>query len=141
MVSNCIFSSEGGTIYYVLLPINTYPPWQIFSIALAAASSPPALSELSESPVRSCRATSDRVGHRNNAAGRPRRGACASPAGSRPSYPSEWRAPERSTKLATSESCLSDPVQVRVRRSLKFAIASRPESLRSRAFGRSVSNS
>ena len=46
-----------------------------------SASSRPALSELSESLVRSCRATSDRVGHRNNAAGRPRRGAGAGPAG------------------------------------------------------------
>ena len=41
-------------------------------LALAAVSSPPAHSELSESHVRSCRATSDRVGQ--NAVGRPRGG-------------------------------------------------------------------
>ena len=44
--------------------------WEV--VALAAASSPPALSESSESHVRSCRATRDRVGP--SAAGRPRRG-------------------------------------------------------------------
>ena len=44
--------------------------WEV--VALAAASSPPALSESSESHVRSCRATRDRVGP--NAASRPRRG-------------------------------------------------------------------
>ena len=44
--------------------------WEV--VALAAASSPPALSESSDSHVRSCRATRDRVGP--DAAGRPRRG-------------------------------------------------------------------
>ena len=44
--------------------------WEV--VALAAVSSPPALSESSESHVRPCRATRDRVGP--NPAGRPRRG-------------------------------------------------------------------
>ena len=67
------------TINNVLLPIFTYPRWQIFSVALAAASSALALSESSESHVRSCRVTRDRVGHRDNAAGRPRLGAGGPP--------------------------------------------------------------
>ena len=44
--------------------------WEL--VALAAASSPPELSESSDSHLRLCRATSDRVGP--NGAGLPRRG-------------------------------------------------------------------
>ena len=88
-------------------------------VALAAASSPPALSESSESHVRSFRATRDRVGP--NAAGRPRRGGLRDRRRSYdPSRIRVERAVYRSTNLATSQLASSIRFQVRDRLSFKF---------------------
>ena len=100
--------------------------WEV--VALAAASSPPALSESSESSL--------------NAAGRPRRGVGGPQAGVSESHPSIE--PEVRTDLATSQLASSIQFQVRDRLSFKFVIAAshaRPESLRSRVFDTPVSSS